>query len=552
LDRLDAADRRAVQAASVLGQRVRPEALRHLMGDAAYDPSRLVSRHLFRPLGEEFLFSHALIQEAIYGALLKTRRRELHARAAAFHGEAEPAARAEHLDRAEAPEAALAYAAAAEAESAAFRFERALRMAARGLAIARTDEERLRLSLLHAELLRDLGHPEEAIGGFRGALELAPGDDLAACRALIGVASCVRLLGGDAEGRQALDRAEPLALALGADRELAAVGYYRGCLDFSAGDVEACLARFEDARAAAVRAGDAEWEARALSGLGDAHYGGGHMHRALEQFRRCGELCRRHGLGRVEVGSIHMCGVTRRYLNELSEALGDLRSAAATAARVGNVRTEMVALTILGECLCDGGDPDGAYEAFDAALAINTTLGNRRYRAYILYELGRTLWHDPRRRGEAAAVLDDALALSRQTGIGFVGARILAAMALAAAGPARQRALAEGEAVLAGGCLAHNHLWFRRDAIEACLAAGDWHEAERHAAVLEDLTRPEPLPWADLFIARGRALAAHGRGERDAALTARLARLREDALRVGLAAALPALDAALGARPGDP
>ncbi len=62
---------------------------------------------------------------------------------------------------------------------------------------------------------------------------------------------------------------------------------------------------------------------------------------------------------------------------------------------------------------------------------------------------------------------------------------------------------------------------------------------------LEDYTRSEPLPWSEFFIARGRVLAAYGRGRRDAALTAEIRRLREDGERLGLRTALPALEAVL-------
>ena len=51
-----------------------------------------------------------------------------------------------------------------------------------------------------------------------------------------------------------------------------------------------------------------------------------------------------------------MIGVTRRYLNEFREGLADLQAAADKAAKVGNLRTEMVALTLLGEFLADQGD----------------------------------------------------------------------------------------------------------------------------------------------------------------------------------------------------
>ena len=80
--------------------------------------------------------------------------------------------------------------------------------------------------------------------------------------------------------------------------------------------------------------------------------------------------------------------------------------------------------------------------------------------------------------------------------------------------------------------------------MEVALELADHDEVERYAAALEDYTRAEPLPWSDFFIARGRALAAFGRGRRDAALTAEILRLRDDADRFGLKIALPAIETA--------
>jgi hypothetical protein len=104
----------------------------------------------------------------------------------------------------------------------------------------------------------------------------------------------------------------------------------------------------------------------------------------------------------------------------------------------------------------------------------------------------------------------------------------------------RQAALEEGEALLRAGAVSHNHLLFRRDAIDACLGAGDWEGAERCAAALQDFTRAEPLPFSDFYIARARTLAAHGGQRLNAeALAAELERLREEGERLGLRVALP-------------
>jgi hypothetical protein len=263
------------------------------------------------------------------------------------------------------------------------------------------------------------------------------------------------------------------------------------------------------------------------------------MRLSIEHFLRCQSLCRRLGFGRIEVGSIHMIGTVRRYLLECREAIGDLRTAVDMAVSVGNLRTEMVARTILGELLVDAGDLEPAYEQFSKAFAIAEMIGNRRYPAYIHYELGRALWNDAGRRSEAQQVLTNALAISRETGASFVGPRVLAALAMTGA-PSGFALLDEGEAIIRAGCSAHNALWFYRDAIEACLDGRAWDRAEGYAAQLKLYTSAEPLPWADFFIERGRALAALGRGQRDGALESELRRLREQAARVGLRVHAPA------------
>jgi class 3 adenylate cyclase/tetratricopeptide (TPR) repeat protein len=537
LDRLGTLDRAAVQAASVLGQRFDCDALRFLLQQPDYVPDGLVRELLVRPQSDAFLFAHALIRDAVYEGLLKTRRRALHRRAAQWFGKNDPILRAEHLERAEDPEAAGAYLAALEAEVSALHYEHALALSERGLALATSATDRQRLGSMRGELLRELGRTHDAMAAFRQIVDEAT-DDIGRSQALIGVGSCVRLLGGFREGMDALDEAESCAPRAGAGRDRAQISYYRGCLLFAAGEIEACLAEHELAFARACQAGDAEWQARALSGLGDAYYGKGRMRTAIEHFLRCRHMCQQLGFGRIEVGSLHMIGTVRRYLLECHEAIQDLRAAVEMTRSVGNLRTEMVASTILGELLVDAGNLEPAYELFSGALAIADTVGNQRHKAYILYELGRALWHDPNRRAEAQGVLRQALTASRETDLSFIGPRILAALAMAEA-PMRRELLDEGEALIRAGCLAHNALWFYRDAIEASLNAGEWQGAVRIADRLSDYTRAEPLPWADFFIKRGHVLASLGQGTAGRHIESELRRLQDQAAHVGLCADVP-------------
>ena len=151
------------------------------------------------------------------------------------------------------------------------------------------------------------------------------------------------------------------------------------------------------------------------------------------------------------------------------------------------------------------------------------------------------------RRADAVEVLRQARETARAPASGFM-APIQSAGALAAAledAKERYAALAEAEKVIAAGCVGHNQLLFYPDAIEVALQLRDFAAAERYASLLGDFTRPEPLPWSGFFVARGRALAAWGRGQCCPELVDRLYHLRREGERLGYKLALPAIETVL-------
>jgi hypothetical protein len=128
----------------------------------------------------------------------------------------------------------------------------------------------------------------------------------------------------------------------------------------------------------------------------------------------------------------------------------------------------------------------------------------------------------------------------------FLGPMALGTLALVTRNSDRRRsALSEAEELLRGDSVSHNFLGFYPDAMETCLQMGEWDEVDRYAQALEDYTSAEPLPYTDFFIARGRALAAFGRGDRDDATMQELQRLRDEAEHIGLKVAIRALQEAL-------
>ena len=174
MDRLAPRDRQAFQAAAVIGQRFALALLRRLIGASDYACDGLVGNALVLPEGEDYLFAHALIQAAEWFA---DRDLTLHA---------------QHLDRAEDDRAPQAYLQAALAQRGVHDPDAALRLATRGLAIARTDADRHALICLKGDLERDLGDTAASVATYRLALAASP-DDAARCRAQIGLAEGLRV-----------------------------------------------------------------------------------------------------------------------------------------------------------------------------------------------------------------------------------------------------------------------------------------------------------------------------------------------------------------------
>ena len=541
LDRLDVLDKQAIVAASVLGQRFSLAPLRHLIAAPHYDFENLVAHFLVRPEGNDYLFAHALVQEGVYSSLLKSRRAELHRRAADWYENQDQLLCAQHLDRADDPAAAQAYRRATELEVAAFRFDSALAMADRGIALATEPRTRFELMCLRAEALRNMGATSESIAAFEAGLASAV-DNAQRCRAWIGMAAGMRIADRQEQALEILVEAEKAASELGLDLERAQIHNLRGNLYFPLGRIEECLAEHERSLIFARKAGSAEGEALALGGLGDGYYLRGHMRSACERFQGCVNLCREHGYGRIEVANRHMVGWTRIYLMEFTQAIEDGLEAAAMAAKVSQHRAEQLGYILAGRIEIELGRFVDARIHLERALMIARKIGAGNFEAQSLCLLGQ-LCAAQENMDEARHHVKEAMDVVRKVGMTFIGPAVLAVHAALSVDPAEQRAaLREAEEILDSGCVAHNQFWFAQSAIDQKLTVGEWDEVDRYARRLENYIREEPLAWPEFIVARGRALASWGRGKREPDLAAELKRLRDTAVEVGLVRAAAALE----------
>ena len=503
-------DRRAIEAASALGQRFALTTLRALIDDPRYEAEVLLRNALLRRSPDGFQFVHALVRDGIYASLTRARRRQFHGAAATVLAD-EPTLRAEHLDLASDPEAARAYLAASKDQDALFRPDQAIALARRGLAIATDPQARVDLALQVGDLELHSGHGREALEAYRGALSDCR-TEAERVRALIGAAAANRLLARLDDAFAALREAEAPARNTAADRAIAEIHYLRGNLHFARGELKSCRNEHSAALEVALQLDSREWRAHALSGLADAQYMDCRMATALALFSECVELNEAAGLTRILTANRVMMGHCRIYLCAFDAGVDEMRRGLEIARRIGNRHGEMFALQSTGLCLTAAGRygeaADIQAQALDQARALNA----RRYEAIILGVCAELALVQGDRR-EALALVREGLTASEETSPGFVGPILYGLLGLIEKErSAREAALAAGEALLAKGAVGHNHFWFRRYAIEAALQAEEWDVAERHARALADRTAAEPLPYSDLIVERGRILARLGRG----------------------------------------
>ena len=530
LDRLGAA-REVAQAAAVVGREFSRDLLAEILdhGRRALDRAleALLASQLVhcssRTEREAFQFKHALVRDAAYDSLLKSRRRLLHQRVAEAlidhfpdTAKTEPEVLAQH------------FTAAGRNEPAARYWQDAGRRAAQHFA--------------HAEAVSHFTKGLEAIGSAIDAPEQAD----RALALLLGLLASLRILGRYDDALDALDRAEALATRDGRALDLANIHYLRGNIFFPLGDADRCRKEHEIALTHARDAGSAEFEARALGGLADADYLQGRMVTAFANYDHCIDVCRSHGFANIEVANLPMRAWGRYYQSDVVGALDDCLAGIDGAARDSRYREEMLARAASCFFLWEMGDFETSRAQTEIASDLARRLGARNFEPFCLLNLAIIVADED--SGEATRLAEQSVEICREAGVAFVGPWALGSLALVSRDrDQRQKALDEGERLLGSAGVAHCHLWFYRHAIDASLASAEWDDVARYASALEAFTAQERLPCVDFFIARGRALAAHARDSGDEATRRRLVKLRDKAARHRFVVAKRALDDAVAA-----
>jgi tetratricopeptide (TPR) repeat protein len=532
-----------LQAAAVLGHRATITALRRMVSDDEYDPTPLTETALVRFSGTEVEFAHALFRDAIYESTLKSQRRELHRTAAEWYMQGDQALRADHLAAADDERATAAYIEASLAEQAALRFERALSLVNKASALAREPILLHKSSALLGELLLQLGRTHDALTAYREALDFAIDQNGHGC-AWIGIASALRIMDRHEEALEALEHAES-ALGEAADLETRArIHTLRGNLCFPLGRLDACMQAHERAHHFAMQAQSHVEIARALSGLGDAYYQRGRMVTARQHFAQCIKEARDHDLVGVLLSNLPMLAITHTYCGDPAASRESCREGLELARRVGDLRGELLVHLTMSTGLIMQTQLDDGRQHARQAMQLAKQLGARRFEAECLGIVAQTMMaEDP---AQALQLVRDALVLGRETGMSYCGPMLLSMVArLTPNGPERASALAEGDELLAAGCVSHSYFEFYGNAIEVGLQERDWRSVLHYAGRLEAYTSAEPLPWTDMLIKRARLLADVGANGMSKDSRAKLEALRTECQRMGGNTALVAVDKAL-------
>jgi hypothetical protein len=198
-----------------------------------------------------------------------------------------------------------------------------------------------------------------------------------------------------------------------------------------------------------------------------------------------------------------------------------------------NRRAELIALHVLMMVAVEADRPQDGLPHVARARQIVAELGAWRFEGENVI-FGAQLEARHGRPRLAAEMAREAVALCRQHALSYMGAVALGIGAALTDDPAERDAwLVEGEALLQRPTLGHNHFFFRRNAIEATIAAGRTDEARHHANALSEYSAKEPMPFTDMVVRRGVLLADAADGILSANGRAELSELEQRARKAG-------------------
>ncbi len=528
LDGLPAAERSALQKASVVGLVFWAQALAAVDPQAPEALPALVRRELALPRAQtsldgvdEFGFKHQLLHEVTYDTVLKRVRRELHQRAGDWFAGL-TGVRATGL-----------------LGSAAWHYERAGEPMKAAEFYARAAEES-RKRFAH----------ESVLAHVASALALLPDDGLASTQALRwrlldSRERTFELQGRRPEQRADLDALQQIADAVQDHRQRAELAARRSLLCGRSGDYAGQEQAARDAMALADLCGDPALRLNAQRLLADALARQGDTHAAEALAMQGLQAARAAALPGPESRFLNALAIIAARRNDLVAVLAHSQQATRLRRELGDRRNEAIGLSTLGGGWLELGDFEQARRDLAECLRLHRAMGDRALEPIALANLSQlALWEGDLRGARTQAQAAAAVALDVQApdlqafALWCLGNAELALGAPAAAREAFAQALAAAQAI--GGAQAHDAAAGLARAALACDDAAGAREALEPVLQALDagdaldgtlgLTLVQLTVW-QVLCAAGDARARPGLQGAHAALQERAAQLTDPVLR---------------------
>lgn len=523
IDRLEPVDRRAIQAASIAGQRFNLELVRHLANEPEYQPTGLLERSLVHPMGEQFLFAHALVQEGIYASVTKRNAQAMHLKAADWYDGKDLILHAEHLAKAEDERAAQAYLSAASTLVASMRFETAKDLLVKGLECSRSDPEKFATCILLGKAAIQSADQDAATEAYQKAKQFAA-DDQQHCQAMLGVALSYRdrpHIPYDSV-REELDGAERLAIKTGSVNGQIESLYLRSYMHGLSSELTECYDCAEKAVELARPLNTTEVKLKAYEVYGAGHYQLGLMRSAIPVSTQLLELAQEAGSKEAElVAHYQLCGLYY-YSNEFKKAVDFGQLPIQQAERFGFIRAAILGNEFASRSFVALGMYEEARQCAENSLRIAETASMRARIALAFVRLSEV----DRLEGSPSSTIPAERAVELADSA-YIQPWALASAAISSDSTSTKFELfaAADRLLETQTCTGHNHFHVRELQIEDALARGDWDAMETAAERLEAFARPEPLPWTEFQVKRSRVIAKWGRKEQDEVYDSQLAGL---------------------------
>lgn len=399
LDRLDEPVKHIVQTAAVIGRQFGRTLLTRVSEmqedvESCLDTLKhleLVHETRFFP-EPEYVFKHAVIQDAAYQSLLSQRRKSL-------HGAIGRAIEEIYADRLEEYAAGLAYHYARSDQQ------------GRAIQFALIAGDRAARAYANAEATT---HYQQALDAAR-ALPASPEAERSEIDAVLKLAAVGTTRQDTQRDRTNLHAAHALAEQLGDQSRLARVLYWMGRIEYVLGNPQAAMECAERSLKIAEQLGDDGLAAPPVNLLGRLYWQQGALAQASVLLERSTEQMLRLGSLNDAATTAGFAGIALADAGEFDRAVVRADQGIQLANEIQNPFAQAAAHYFRGHVRCDRGQWEGGIEDFQEGRRIAEQVGDRFgvYRAKVYEGRAYTMIGDPTR---GRVVLEECIATAEQIG----------------------------------------------------------------------------------------------------------------------------------------